>query len=279
MNIIPNGFREFIVNLLDRSDMKKTTTDLLRDDSNLQLFLKGFTHSTAFPTHPQYNYEVYEQRGDLTINKFIVNYMYKKFPQLDCPSCLKIVARLRINYGSKANLSKLARNLGFGRFIRASDLAKEKDKDDSLLEDVFESFFGVVEKILDDNFNFVGVGYVVCYKILENIFNEIENISLEYHDLYDSKTILKQMFEDSASSLINYKIEYKDNRLSTGLYNSQVVMIDKSNYLNILNIGEGLLNIKNESQQMAAKNAILFLKNGGIEAKIPQEYISFCDFK
>ena len=65
--------------------------------------------------------QIKKQMGDLTINKFIVNYSYKRFPQLKCTEGVKVVARLRINYGSRQSFSEIAEKLGIWNYISAED--------------------------------------------------------------------------------------------------------------------------------------------------------------
>jgi dsRNA-specific ribonuclease len=199
-------FKNLIQRVLLKANIKEKYVNILLSDENILFFSKAFTNKSAYPELPEYNYEVFEQMGDLTANKFIVNYMYKKFPQLDCPTCVKIVARLRINYGAKQSFYEIANSLGFWDFIRADEETKKNKK--KLLEDVFEAFFGVTELILDSVFT-IGVGYAICYSILENIFNK-KIISLRYEDLYDSKTILKQLF-DKGDLKKRFKLNYVDD--------------------------------------------------------------------
>lgn len=71
----------------------------------------AFTATTANKVD---NYERFEQIGDVTANKFIVWYAYRRFPQLDCTDGVKVVARLRINYGAKQFFAPLGEQLDFG---------------------------------------------------------------------------------------------------------------------------------------------------------------------
>ncbi len=64
------------------------------------------TYNTAFTSRgadDKNNYEMFEQLGDVSVNKFIVNYMYKRFPQLRNPNGVDVVAKLKIKYASKIN--------------------------------------------------------------------------------------------------------------------------------------------------------------------------------
>ena len=271
--IINEDFKVFIKKLLGKGNIEKKHLNNLVSEDNMKLFLQSFTSKTMFPARPKYNYEVYEQRGDLTINKFIVNYMYNRFPQLDCSLCVQIVARLRIKYGSKEHL-------GFWEFILADATEKESNKK-HLLEDVFEAFFGVTEKILDDTFR-IGVGYSVCYTILQDIFDSIY-ISLEYYDLFDSKTILKELFDKNNQLKNKFKTVYlHDNNSKTCTIIVQKTRNNTDNtsiFTENETISEGRGNIKSIAEQEASKNAFKYLREKkNIEPVISEIYKIFCDF-
>ena len=88
------------------------------------------------------------------------------------------------------------KNLNFWPFISAAIEGTERNQKyrnrnkKDLLEDVLEAFIGCTEYLLDEAFR-PGVGYGIVYDILESIFNELP-MSLEYEDLYDAKTRLKE---------------------------------------------------------------------------------------
>ena len=96
----------------------------------LDIYTQAFTHPSFHVTN---NYQVYEQIGDLSINKFFVWYFYERFPILQKPSGVKVVARLRIKYGSKDFLSSLAKSLHFEQYILKSEDVRLTD---SIYEDV-----------------------------------------------------------------------------------------------------------------------------------------------
>lgn len=276
---IDENFRTCIKNVLIKGNIKdKYLNSILLTDNNMVKFKEAFTQENYFADLPKYNYEVYEQLGDLTINKFIVNYIYHRYPQLCCSTCVKIVARLRINYGSVDNLSVLSENLGFLPHINAHITKDNKEK---ILEDVFEAFFGVVEKILDDHYT-TGVGYAFCYNILENIFNELP-ISLEYYDLYDSKTILKELFQrDERLKEFTHVFEYNKYN-STGKIKIKKNIHNRSIGADLFSdnqeIARGTGTDKKKTEQQTCKNALIFLKSvHNIMPVIPTEYITFCNY-
>lgn len=189
-------FKDLIKNILKTSGVKHVKT--LTSPESMRIYSDAFTSESVDKNN---NYQVLEQLGDLSANKFIAYYMYKKFPQLKCTEGVKVVARLRINYGSKNTFAKIAEQCGFWDYITATNELRLRERK-SLLEDVFEAFLGATEVILDrhtaekfeQSDDFVGVGYANVYKILKTIFDGM-NISLDYNDLYDAKTRLKELFD------------------------------------------------------------------------------------
>lgn len=188
--------------------------------------------------------------------------MYRKFPQLNCPEGVKIVARLRINYGAKQCFSEIARQLGFWKFISATNEIRQH-KMKSLLEDVFEAFLGATEMIMD-NRKRIGVGYAIVYEILASIFDEMD-ISLKYKDLYDAKTRLKELI-DTFPELGNivYREEKEDLLTVSSIY------LIKNNRQKFL--GKGIASLKADAQQKAAKTSLIKLRNEGIKKKTPSIY-------
>jgi len=140
------------------------------------------------------------------------------------------------------------------------------------LEDVFEAFFGATEFILDSQIR-NGVGYAICYNIIENLFNEIK-ISLKYEDLYDAKTRLKENFDyhKKIKSGVLFNEKYETNK------------VEKINFVTVYNvlpdgrrleIGKGSAALKEDAEQRAAENAIVNLKRTGIMKPIPEEYSKY----
>ena len=274
-------FRTLIESVLKRGIRKQRYLDILLDSESMDMYSAAFTSELVDEDH---NYQVYEQLGDLSGNKFIVEYIYERFPQLNCVEGVKVAARLRINYGAKQSFFSIAQNLGFWDFISATnDLRMRKMK--SLLEDVFEAFIGVTEKIINTRLG-KRIGYPIVYKILQNIFNEI-NISLRYEDLYDAKTRLKELFDlhgeklgplvyrEIKEDLITYATVF---RVCGGCYevrpNGSINMkrIQGGTYVKI---GEGSAALKADAQQKAAANALENLAKQGWVKQSPAIYRRF----
>lgn len=277
-----NVFKRFITSLLKKGKIKDKYIDLLTTEKNMEIYASAFTSELVDETN---NYQVYEQLGDLTGNKFIVWYIYKRFPQLRCAEGVKVAARLRINYGSKNSFCSIAENYGFWDFISATnDLRQRKKK--SLLEDVFEAFIGATEAILDSETR-VGVGYSCVYRILSSIFDDIP-ISLKYEDLYDAKTRLKELFdihseklgplryeerrEDLLSHAMIYRLDgAKYETRPDGTVNTNCIV---SKYKKVL-IGQGKAALKADAEQVASAMALHTLATQGYIKYAPSIYAKF----
>jgi dsRNA-specific ribonuclease len=273
-----SDFKDLIVRLLKKGKLKSKYINILTGTEAMKVYGSAFTSELVDPDN---NYQVMEMVGDLTGNKFIVNYMYDRFPQLNCPEGVKVVARLRINYGAKQSFSEIARKLGFWDFISATnDLRQRKMK--PLLEDVFEAFLGATERIVD-KYKRVGVGYAIVYDILASIFDGMD-ISLKYEDLYDPKTRLKELFDMYESSL--GPLVYKDQKRDM-IQHSTVFRVDNSHYQDssvstnnmvggrYIKLGEGSASLKADAQQNAAAVALDTLNKQGWCKPIPMVYQRF----
>lgn len=282
-----DAFKTLIKGVLKKGNIKKKYIAILTNPDNMEQYSAAFTSEQVDENH---NYQVYEQLGDLSGNKFIVWYIYRRFPQLKCAEGVKVAARLRINYGSKNSFYKIAEDLGFWNFISATnDLRQRKKK--PLLEDVFEAFLGVTETLLDEQVMY-GVGYACVYKILGAIFDDMK-ISLRYEDLYDAKTRLKELFdihveklgplvyEERKDDLITYSTAY---RCAGGTYATRPDGSVNTKRIigryHKVKIGEGSAALKADAQQAAAAAAIEELRRQGYIKHAPRIYAKFSgDFK
>ena len=257
-------FNELIYNILKRGKLREKYIKILMSEDNMKQYSIAFTAKSADPIN---NFEVYEQLGDVSANKFIVDYMYKRFPQFRNTEGVQIVALLRIKYGAKQSFFKIAQNLGFWPFVSASeDCRKRKMK--PLLEDTLEAFLGCTEFLLDTQFR-TGVGYGILYDILKSIFDDI-HIPLSYETLKDPKTRLKELFDPYLKKEMNElgTLYYEDVKKDTLFYSRAYRIHNGVYYL----IGEGTASLKIDAQQKAAENGIQTLKTYGFVNDIPPIY-------
>lgn len=280
------AFKSLIISLLKKGNIKDKYINILTDKDSMEIFSSVFTSEQVDEKN---NYQVYEQLGDLTGNKFIVWYIYRRFPQLKCAEGVKVAARLRINLGSKNSFCQIAEKYGFWEFITATNELRQRKKK-PLLEDVFEAFIGATELILDTKTK-TGVGYACVFKILSNIFDDM-NISLKYEDLYDAKTRLKELFdifveeigplvyEEHRKELLSFTSIYRLHGAKFEIKSDGSVNTNKiiGNYRKIL-IGEGSAALKADSEQVAALNALKKMESEGYIKHPPAIYAKFVDNK
>ena len=258
-------FQKMIKCLLKRGNLNDEHIKLFTNDKYMKVYDQAFTSESA---NQVYNYEMFEQLGDVTANKFIVWYMYRRFPQLRQTAGVKVVARLRINYGARQSFSQLGEKLGFWEFVSASEEDRGRKKKD-LLEDCVESFIGATELNLDDEFR-PGIGQAVVYDIMANVFDEIP-ISLKYEDLYDAKTRLKEIFDFHKDTI--GKLKYTNTRdADTGLFRAEAIRIASNGDQMI---GYGLATKLKDAEQKAADVGLINMVRCGFTKPIPPEYALF----
>jgi len=201
------SFRNLISRVLMMSNLHPEYLSFLLSEKAMRVYDTVFTSKTV---NPKQCYELYELLGDRTVNKFIVWYVYSKYPILRCPDATEIIAKILIKYGAKNTLFGIAETLGFWPFISAS-VEFRNTKMKPLLEDVFESFIGATERMLDDQYQ-TGVGYAVVYNILSNVYSQV-NISFKYEDITSSVTRLTELLTAMNKGKKPYErvaLEYKN---------------------------------------------------------------------
>lgn len=256
-------FKTMIRTVLAKGDISREHYKRLLKQDSICKYGCAFTSELI---DQENNYQYFEQIGDLSANKFIVTYIYERFPQLRSSEGVKVAARLRINYGSKNSFFEIANNLGFWEFISATNEQRLR-KMKALNEDTFEAFLGVTETIIDENFG-IGIGYSCVYQILKGIFDEID-ISLNYEDLYDAKTRLKELFDIHGETL--GQLVYEETKDGAQTISFVFRVMEKKKIL----LGKGKASLKADSQQYAATNAITNLKKQGFVKYAPKIYSQF----
>lgn len=269
------SFCEFIYRILCMSRLKKNYLDVLTNATNIKVYETAFTHISVDPDN---NYEFYEILGDVTLNKAIVWYLKDRFSRLQNAAGVKIIARLRINMVSRKNFAMLASRLGFHRFIRAEDEFRVQ-RGMSLMEDVFEAFFGATELLIDSIIS-PGAGYGICYHLIKSIL-DTESISLRYEDLYDPITRLKETFDYYRPNIPgrscpyiwgNMKIENLKND-----ENQQVVrllQVDPNRPTSRRVLITRTAPLLDEGKQAVCEEYLAFLEKNGYKRPIPDYYAS-----
>jgi dsRNA-specific ribonuclease len=277
-----NSFMQKIKTLLKMGKLKKEYISLLTDDEGMELYRNAFTHISADENN---NYEYLEQLGDVTVNKAIVWYLSRRFPKLNCPQGVKIIARLRIKLVSKKSFSDFGIKLRLWEFVSAEVGVKQNEKK-AVLEDVFESFFGATELLIDQKIR-QGAGYAICNNIIVKLFDDIE-ISLAYNDLFDAVTRLKELFDyyrpikdgEERERAVLGQVKYENRREQTNQDAGEGVRPTYWQYVSVFAvkngnrelIATGNAALKADAKQNAAENALIIFKRRGYTRPIPEIY-------
>lgn len=193
--------KNFLYKLLDkRSGMKKEEIAKYLDiDRNMKKFVKSFTHRSFDPVN---NYEYFETLGDATLNKCVVWYFHRRFPEIkDTENPSYVLTTLKIHNVSKEIFTELSLELGLDKYIRYRDIPDPKKLykkvvlDQKLISDVFEAVMGCLEDVIDDTEKIPCVGVAPVYNILYTAMSRVKNISLNVESMVDSKSQITQIFQ------------------------------------------------------------------------------------
>jgi len=244
-----DSFKDFLIKIFKYTGANEAYLNKYINDQTIPFFNMAFTSSSA---DEQYNYEFFEQMGDVTIGKFIVWSSYEKFPQLRGKSeAVEIVARMKINLGSKDNLSQIAEDLGMWPFISSSEELRHRSKK-KLLEDVFEALIGVIEFVIydftDSNRSQPGLAYQLTYALLLKLF-EPYTLKIDYNTLVDSKNRLKGVF-DQYKEQLGPEAVYKTERV---LRNDKNIFISRCTISIIIFLVKVLRHLKKMQKKMLPK--------------------------
>ena len=267
-----NNLINFIKKMASIGKIKEKYVEIMVHPDNIQYYVIAFVHKSY---NKYNNYEIFEQLGDLSVNKFVVWHAYKKFPQINFPSGTAIAARIKITFGSKVKLGLIGRNLNFSEFIITnpqSDVRVPAIED--LIEDTFEAFMGATEFIFDKCL-MAHTGYSFVYKMLEGIFENphyVSDFRLDYSILTDPVTILKEMVESPEFYNIFPQSDFpQENKLVYSVskpkpkFPENIIISTSTVFLVFINkqkmlLGNGSASTKKKSKQIAAKNSLAYLQ-------------------
>ena len=206
------AFKSFISSLMTtRGNINQETVLKLLDDQGMERVKMAFTHSSMVN---EKNYEFFEMLGDRSVNKAIIWYMHRRFPEIENNEKAPMyMTELKKKYENKRNFGAWARKIGFEPFIRYKELSYVEGKNikkirmnDSMLEDVFEAFCGVLEDLIDSRIG-IGVGYGFVYNIITSLLDE-EYVTTDLNKLVDVKTQIKELIENAAIKKFGSKADY-----------------------------------------------------------------------
>jgi dsRNA-specific ribonuclease len=182
--------KQFVRDTLQRAGVENKVFSLFLTEENLAIFQEAFTHSSF---DKKKNYEKLEHTGDTFVNLCTALYITKRFPEINNEAWL---SRIKFFLQGKQTLSKLSYENGFTDNIRMVNVefTDEYYKDEdlmSILEDVFEAFFGAVGTVADSTIS-TGAGLEICYKLLSYYFDTVR-ISITVDFLFDPVTLFKEI--------------------------------------------------------------------------------------
>lgn len=253
-------FVEEIRHLLSRAKMNKKCIYQITTPECMKEYERAFTHK-SFDKNS--NLEYYEFVGDGVVNNCIVQYIFNRFPHLRTPFGVKIGTRMKINCVASKNFANFDSITDMHKFVSCDLHIKFWNKEllEKSKEDVFEAFFGCTNHLVNKYIH-RGVGFAVCYQIIESLFDEI-GLKMKYSELYDPITRLKELFDKHKNALGQYK-KPKINE-TRGKYNATYFVEGKM-------CGSGIAKIKKDAEKIAAEKTIDILVGLGYHFNIDPTY-------
>lgn len=205
----------------------------IQNPKNLSIYVEAFTHkSYANENNLKYNYERLEFLGDSAIDWVVTNNLYNFEKKSDEGS----LSLIRSNLVKKQTLAKCCIDMGLDKFIKFGKGAKNNISNESIYEDVFESFIGAVAR---------DQGIKKVIKIIEKTVMKYYKNS-EFKVEKDYKTQLQELLQSKGINPPEYqKITTDHSKIK-----KVIVLYDGCVY----GSGDGL-NFK-EAEQNAAKDAL-----------------------
>lgn len=215
--------------------------------------------SLAIPLQTN-SYERLEFLGDSIIRSVLSDYLFHRYKNQD----EGFMTKLRTKIENGESLAKLTQILGLNEFIIISRLTEAKEgreKNVSILEDVFESFIGAL---------FVEAGYELCKKfIIRVVEDDIDIADLLYHDNNYKDMLLRHYHQQKWTDP-----KYGTLTQSGPDSKREFTMFVKGNDGQILGVGSGPS--KKKGEQEAAKQALIklqVLNDGDSDSESELEYV------
>jgi|LauGreDrversion4_2_1035121.scaffolds.fasta_scaffold278311_2 dsRNA-specific ribonuclease len=229
--------RSYLITLLTKyGNVEQNIVEELFDDDGIRFIKVAFTHPSMFEDK---NYEFYEIMGDVTVNKCIVWYIYRRLPEIrNLSNSAMLMTELKKKYISKKSFSPFCKQLGLDQFIRWKSVSYQEGKyikqvqvDDSMREDVFEAFFACLEDLIDSRI-LMNTGMNVVYNIIASLLDQ-ENIVTDLSELVDPKSQLKEVLEDvNFVPYVHSKEEIRKNQLENKKWKVEFELKLKQNICN-----------------------------------------------
>ncbi|TSB46377.1 ribonuclease III [Alkalicoccobacillus porphyridii] len=211
---------------------------------NRKLLIQAFTHSSYVNEHRLYattDNERLEFLGDAVLELAVSQYLYKKYPSMNEGDMTK----LRASIVCEPSLARFASELNFGKLVllgKGEEVTGGRVRP-ALLADVFEGFIGAL---------YLDQGLDAVYLFLSQIMYPKINEGAFSHKM-DFKSQLQEYVQRDGLGGLKYVITQERGPAHDREFVSEV-------HLNEISFGEGIGRSKKEAEQLAAKQALLKLK-------------------
>ena len=198
--------------------------------------------------------------GDSIIGAFVVSYLYHRYPTQN----EAFLTRLKTKLVRTETLAKFSKYLQLQKFLLLSQYVDEMcdgRNTERLLEDLFESFIGAVYK---DIVNFemtgmlrknTGIATDVCNSILKHVIEANIDFRELVCDNDNYKEVIQHYFQKHFAQYPKYDIISVE-----GVLKDKIHTVGVQNPNNSLIIGTGRANKKIDAEQLAAKDAIEWIR-------------------
>ncbi len=239
-NLIPTtNLKELILNLL-KNILPGTEAEKYVSDDYMFIWIRAFTNETYDPT---YNYEDDEYIGDR-----VLKIVFPKYVMLLNPDYTPMdISNIDMLVMEKKNQYDLSYELGFLNFILIPNQPSV-----GVGGDVFESFFGALDKVSDLIMD--GLGLINCYNMIDYIFNQ--NTIPDYLRYGNPKMIVEQIFIQLGLSIQPQVIKESNQFVASLKLNKEQLDFFYEHNIDLpLIIGEGRANSKKAAFNVAYTRA------------------------
>jgi dsRNA-specific ribonuclease len=238
-------------------------------DEYMKIWEKAFTHESANP-NANSNYEDIEYLGDAVLKCEFPKYLIATFPTLH----KRDYTELTRVYQSKTEQAKYANFMKLGKYVLSVS-----GPSNSVLGDLYESFFGALSTISDKISR--GYGSINCYNMIVYLYKNTEMKWVEKTGAI--KTQVQQIFTRFALPIPEDTEEY-DNVKS--LYTRHIILSPRhlaflKNYdvdLPQMKIGVGVGRTKEAAENNAYTAALAYLNSFGITTEWATTARQIADF-
>lgn len=262
-----SSLRIFVKELLEKSGISQPHIDVILTPKTISILKLAFTDSSVDSIN---NLELPETKGDVIINRFVVDYLFVRFadviPTIKRVDLVGYLTKIKHIFISKQQFASFAVKFGFDRFARyARSLKRDISNAEyqSFMEDIFEAFFGCLcDAIVLSGFSH-GAATDVIGNILKGMF-DTQEISLDAKSIVDSVTRLKELSESKVIGLgWNFKAMtriYKEgDQVRAIFYGWPGGDRSMENEKNRRKLGEAIAPSEKEAKAKAAEQALELL--------------------